>query len=291
LIRWLAVAALVLLLVPTQAAQVGPPVAEPFRDYYAQHQGIRVLGYPLTDLVEVDGYTAQYFEKGRIEDHRATEPNPNWQFTYGRLTAELLERDPQGSVTGTSITYDELQDAAAWRNRHAPPAGFRGGTTPMRGGTFVPYDPFLRPAPGSIVPSTFWRYINRTDLFPGGWLHDIGLPMTDAFMVSTYKYGEWRDILIQGFERTVLTYDPKNPASWQVERGNIGADALRTLPVPQPQGPIEIPPSGARVTLPLHILARLGQPGGQIVARLRWQDGTELLRVFPVMRGGTGRGC
>jgi hypothetical protein len=245
--HWLAAIALALLLpVAGQAAQSGPEVAEPFRDYYARHQGIRVLGYPLTGLVEDGGYAAQYFEKGRIEDHRGEAAAPAWAFMYGRLTAELLERDPQGSVTGTSITYGELQDAAAWRNRHAPPPGFRGGTAPTRGGTFVPYDPFLRPAPGSIVPATFWRYINRVDLFPGGWLHDIGLPMTDAFMVSTYKYGEWRDILIQGFERTVLTYDPQNPASWQVERGNIGADALRTLPAPQPQGPIESPPSGAR---------------------------------------------
>jgi hypothetical protein len=289
--QWLAAIALALLLpMAGQAAQSGPEVAEPFRDYYARHQGIRVLGYPLTGLVEDGGYAAQYFEKGRIEDHRGEAAAPAWAFMYGRLTAELLERDPQGSVTGTSITYGELQDAAAWRNRHAPPPGFRGGTAPTRGGTFVPYDPFLRPAPGSIVPATFWRYINRVDLFPGGWLHDIGLPMTDAFMVSTYKYGEWRDILIQGFERTVLTYDPQNPASWQVERGNIGADALRTLPAPQPQGPIESPPSGARVTLPLHMLAHVGQPGGQMVARLRWQDGTELLRVFPVLRGADGQG-
>jgi hypothetical protein len=44
------------------------------------------------------------------------------------------------------------------------------------------------------------------------------------------------------------------------------------------------------VTLPLHILARVGQPGGQVVARLRWQDGTELLRVFPVLRGVNGQG-
>jgi hypothetical protein len=287
--QWLVAIALALLLpVAGQAAQGGPEVAEPFRDYYARHQGIRVLGRPLTGLVETDGLAAQYFEKGRIEDHRGEAAAPTWAFMYGRLTAELIERDPQGSVTGASITYGDLQDAAAPRNRHAPPPGFRGGTVSMQGGVFVPYDPFLRPAPGSIVPPAFWRYINRADLFPGGWLHDIGLPMTDAFMVGAYKYGEWRDILIQAFERTVLTYDSQNPAGWQVERGNIGADALRTLP--QPEGPIEIPAAGARVTLPLHILARVGQPGGQLVARLRWQDGAELLRVLPVLRGADGQG-
>jgi hypothetical protein len=44
------------------------------------------------------------------------------------------------------------------------------------------------------------------------------------------------------------------------------------------------------VTLPLHILAHLGQPGGQLIARLRWQDGTELMRVLPVLRGADGQG-
>jgi len=108
-------------------------------------------------------------------------------------------------------------------------------------------DSELRPAPGYIVPPTFWRYINRAELFPGTWLHDIGLPMTDAFTARVYKYGEWRDIVVQAFERTVLTNDPKNPREWQIERGNIGADALRTLP--QPESPIAIPAAGARVTL------------------------------------------
>jgi Bacterial archaeo-eukaryotic release factor family 7 len=67
----------------------------------------------------------------------------------------------------------------------------------------------------------------------------------------------------------------------QVERGNIGADALRTLS-PQAETPVEIPAAGARVTLPLHILARIGQPGGQLIARLRWQDGTELVLLLAI---------
>jgi sporulation and spore germination protein len=158
----------------------------------------------------------------------------------------------------------------------------------VRTGTFIPYDPYLRPEPGYIVPLYFWSYLNRADLFPGGWLHDIGLPMTDAFQTTAVKNGTRRAITIQAFERTVLTFDPLNPSSWQVERGNIGADALHALP--QPASAIEIPSAGARVTLPLRILARLGSPGGQVVARLRWQDGTELLRVFPLLRGEDGQG-
>lgn len=55
-------------------------------------------------------------------------------------------------------------------------------------------------------------------------------------------------------------------------------------------GLIEIPAAGARVTLPIHILARVGQPGEQVVVTLRWQDGTELVQSFPVLRGEDGKG-
>jgi hypothetical protein len=290
-IQWLAAVTLALLLpAPVWAAQAGPGVAEPFRDYYNRHQGIRVLGYPLTDLIEVDGYPAQYFEKGRIEDHRGEATLPDWRFMYGRLTAELIEHDTLGSVNNTTITYADLRYYNDPSYRTPAPRNFAGGVMPVHDGMFVPYDPQLRPAPGYIVAPYFWAYITRRELFPGGWLHDIGLPMSDTFTAVTVKAGEQRTIFMQAFERTVLTYDMRNPAGWQVERGNIGADALRTLPPSQPVSPIAIPAAGARVTLPLHILARVGQPGTQMIARLRWHDGAELLRLFPILRGEDGRG-
>ncbi len=293
--RLLSIVALVALLAllpigAAQAWQVTPEVAAPFRDYYAQHQGIRVLGYPLTDLLEVGAYPAQYFEKGRIEDHQRDLTDPTWTFMFGRLTDELMARDVGGAVTGTNVTYGALADAHRLPARVPTPTGFAGETMTMRTGEFVPYDATLRPAPGYIVPLYFWAYINRTDLFPGGWLHDLGLPMTDAFQATAVKNGERRTISMQAFERTVLTYDPQNPPAWQVERGNIGADALRTLSLPQPTSMIAIPAAGERLTLPLHILARIGQPGGQLIARLRWQDGTELMRVLPILRGEDGQG-
>lgn len=271
-----------------RAAQSGPGVAAPFRDYYDRHQGMRVLGPPVTELVELAGYPAQYFEKGRIEDHRADGPSPIWQFQYGRLTAELIEQNPRGTVSGTALSYADLRAAADPAKRLAPPADFRGGTMPLGDGVFVPYDAALGRAPGLIVPLAFWGYINRADLFPGGWLHDIGLPLTDAFTTRALKAGQWRTITVQAFERTVLTNDPLNPSGWQIERGNIGSDALGALA--QPAGPIAIPAAGERVALPLHILAQVGTPGGQLIVRLRWQDGTELMRVLPVLRGADGQG-
>ena len=98
----------------------------------------------------------------------------------------------------------------------------------MQGGTFVPYDSNLRPAAGYVVRGEFWTYINRADLFPGGWVHDVGLPITAAQQVPVTKYlpdgPAQRTIWVQAFQRTVLTQDPENPPDWQVERANVGTD-------------------------------------------------------------------
>ncbi|MGC8873395.1 MAG: Gmad2 immunoglobulin-like domain-containing protein [Chloroflexia bacterium] len=53
---------------------------------------------------------------------------------------------------------------------------------------------------------------------------------------------------------------------------------------------IEMPVEGARATLPLHILARLGRPGEEVVVSLRWQDGTVLERSYTLRAGEDGRG-
>jgi hypothetical protein len=286
-VAWLTIIALILALVPGSAVWAGPQVAEPFRTYYEQHQGLRVLGYPLTGLVEAGGYVAQYFEKGRLEDHRSDPVDSDWAIMYGRLTAELIERGGNTTVSDTTLTYAMLQRQHAPTSRHAAPEDFIAGVAETPAGVFVPYNPELRPAYGYIVPYDFWDYITREDLFPAGWLHDIGLPMTDAFQARASKNGVLRELTVQAFERAVLTNDPQNPPDWQVERGNIGADAVRLLP---PLNIIEIPAPGARVTLPLHVLARVGQPGQSLVITVRWEDSTKLVRQSVVVQGEDGRG-
>jgi hypothetical protein len=53
---------------------------------------------------------------------------------------------------------------------------------------------------------------------------------------------------------------------------------------------IELPQSAAHVSLPVHILARIGVPGDKVTAELRWKDGTLLQRVLIVVAGEDGRG-
>jgi hypothetical protein len=53
---------------------------------------------------------------------------------------------------------------------------------------------------------------------------------------------------------------------------------------------IEIPLTASETTLPLHIMARVGEPNAQITALLRWGDGTQLDRAFTTLEGKDGRG-
>jgi hypothetical protein len=55
-------------------------------------------------------------------------------------------------------------------------------------------------------------------------------------------------------------------------------------------GGIEIPQAGAQAVLPLHILARVGQPGEQASVTLTWQDGTVLNSQLPILTGENGKG-
>lgn len=204
-----------------------------FRSHYDSHDGLRVMGRPIGPFLNLNSFPSQYLEKGRIEDHAAEVSDANWRFMYGLLVDELQEARAALPVGGevSSISYADLYGHSRPEARTAPPAGFTGGVAVNDDGSaFLRYHYELKPTAGHNVPKLYWDYLNRTDLFPGGWLHDIGLPITEAIWAVVDK-GEEKGmkILIQAFQRTVLTYDPANPPDWQVERANVGTDYQKAL--------------------------------------------------------------
>jgi hypothetical protein len=52
--------------------------------------------------------------------------------------------------------------------------------------------------------------------------YGTGLPVTEAYWARIDVGGVEHLVLIQAFERRVLTYTPDNPAGWRVEAGNVG---------------------------------------------------------------------
>lgn len=214
--------------------QVGvQPVATPFAAFYAERQGLRVLGNTLAPPQLEGGVMVQYFEKGRMESY-PDEPNPAWRFQYGLLVDELMAVGsplPVGGETST-LTYAGLLTLAQPSLRLEPSAGFTGGVETLSDGSvFIPFSAALAPEPGHVVPPDFWLYINDETLFPGGWLQDIGLPVTDPLEAVVDKGAMLgRRIVVQAFQRAILTFDPLNPPDYHVERANVGTDYARAFP-------------------------------------------------------------
>lgn len=69
--------------------ETGYTVQGDFWRFYNVYGGVESLGYPLTEEMVVDGWTVQYFEKGRLERHPENEPA--YRITVGWL-GELLQR-------------------------------------------------------------------------------------------------------------------------------------------------------------------------------------------------------
>ncbi|MGC8801438.1 MAG: TolB family protein [Chloroflexus sp.] len=85
---------------------------------------------------------------------------------------------------------------------------------------------------GHNIPKVFWDFMNqRGRVVENGrvvtapivdWLFAMGYPITDPYWVRAVVGDTEHDVLVQLFERRVLTYTPDNPAGYQVEMGNVG---------------------------------------------------------------------
>src|SRR5688572_3804556 len=216
-----------------------------FLNYYVQVDGPRTLGGAISPItLTVDGMPAQYFEKARLENRTSQNRtgNPAFNFEFGLLVDEMKAARSLRAVGGerSNVTYDTLQTESEEARREAPPAGFTGNVQVRADGSvFIPFTADLSPAPGHVVPNYFWEFMNRGDLFPGGWLHDIGLPITRALPAvvdkgriigTTINRVVNAPITIQAFQRSILTYDPANPEGFLTERANTGTDYMGVFP-------------------------------------------------------------
>ncbi len=83
------------------------------------------------------------------------------------------------------------------------------------------------------VASVFWDFVNSSGSiydngsYTTGSLFDnpfyaTGYPLTEAYWTNVLVGGVQKQVLVQVFERRVLTYTPSTDQGWQVEAGNVG---------------------------------------------------------------------
>jgi hypothetical protein len=97
---------------------------------------------------------------------------------------------------------------------------------------------------GHNIPNVFWDFMNQRGPVqvssPGGatsavmqtiplaedtildWEADLGYPITEPYWTNVKIGGASKWVLVQAFQRRVLTYVADNPPGWQVEMGNVG---------------------------------------------------------------------
>jgi hypothetical protein len=107
------------------------------------------------------------------------------------------------------------------------------GLGTVSGARYVYYDRTFK----RNIPEVFWNYLNQTGIIFNGttyttgpvfdWIATFGYPLTDAYWVNTRVGGVLKSVMVQIFERRVLTFTPGNPPGFQVEMGNIGQHYYR----------------------------------------------------------------
>ncbi len=144
--------------------------------------------------------------------------------TYADLATVVDQTQPDR--TGQAAT--SWLTPEGWRER--PEAASDPGVTFVR---YVTYTGPVGNPVGYNVPQVFWAFMTQPGLaWQNGaptpvdplfdWLFVLGYPIADPFWVQVRLRGEPTWVLVQPFERRILTYTPSNPPGWQVEMGNIG---------------------------------------------------------------------
>lgn len=140
---------------------------------------------------------------------------PGYGAFAGVATIENGYRDPQRLGERVAATID------------------RGGNLGLRGDLALPETEIVQynSVTGHNIPRVFWAFLNQSGPINDGrvttgpvvdWLFAMGLPITDPYWTRAQIGNTEQDVLVQLFERRVLTYVPSNPAGYQVEMGNVG---------------------------------------------------------------------
>lgn len=202
----------------------------------------------------------QYWAKSRMELTRtASDPVSREQVTNGLLVREMVTGRVQvGDKTFQALAPAAIPLAGdpANSNSKAPTyASLNRLTGPESDRTGQPVDKMLlkdgslAPAPAGLaqratlahfqaesghnIAGVFWNFLVNTHgpVFEQGqtvtgdavnWLSSFGPPLTEPYWTRTRVAGLEKEVLVQAFERRVLTFTPANPPALHIEITDAG---------------------------------------------------------------------
>ncbi len=206
----------------------------------------------------------QYFDKSRMEiNNPAGDKNNPYYVSNGLLTKEMISGqiqlgnnnfqnkapanigvagDPDDKIGVTYANLSRHLGAApnplnvviyATLNRNGDL-----GQNPYFGQYNISAIAFIKET-NHTVAQPFWDYLNSQGPVIGidgrtsnGALFNptfyaTGLPISEPYWTQVKVGGQVKDVLVQAFERRVLTYTPSNAPQWRVEMGNVGQHYYR----------------------------------------------------------------
>ncbi|HEU4326731.1 MAG TPA: GerMN domain-containing protein [Roseiflexaceae bacterium] len=194
--------------------ETGHTVGGRFLEYWRQHGGLAVFGYPLTEQMQEGGRSVQYFERQRFE--LAPENRPPYDVLLGRMGDEILRL--------RGIDWQSLPVASG------PTAGCRFFALTRHN--------VCDQATGAGFLSYWSNHGLEFDGRPGKSeaesLALFGYPLTEPQIVSDGKGGGYE---VQWFERARFEWHPGNPQPYRVLLGRLGAELLEgrgPRPTPEP---------------------------------------------------------
>jgi hypothetical protein len=142
--------------------------------------------------------------------------------------AKVATLAPGQNEAGPKVGQEVVQFLSADGTVSTRPPQMRPGTLPK----FQYYEPTTR----HNIPDVFWSFMNQRGIvYEGGrfregqlmnWVYTLGYPLTEPYWIDIYIVGAKTTakttVMMQAFQRRVLTYNPSNPPGWQVEMGNVG---------------------------------------------------------------------
>ena len=258
----------------------------------------------------------EYLDKGRMElnDPAADRESP-WFVTSGLLVREMVQGQIQVGAeemltrapAQVRVAGDAVSDATPTFAAFAPHLGRVQDRRGEVAAELIAADSTLSrisivadiellagrefdEVTGHTIPAVFADWPRRTGpVYEDGLLRDaplmdpifvLGRPITEAYWVDATIAGKAARVLVQLFERRVLTYNPANPPEWRVEMGNVGRAYFQWRYGSSPPGPAVAArstgpkvtvagwnwPPGLPVTVKVELLGAEGPVGGPVTA-------------------------
>jgi hypothetical protein len=200
----------------------------------------------------------QYFDKGRMEiNNPDADPADPWFVTFGLLAQELINQyiqvgeseflshqpadiplvgDVDDEDTPTYASFQRVmgprfpdltgEDALDMLKRDGQVGIYAG---PQHAEARLVH--FFEPT-GHNIPAVFWEFLNaRGEVYEEGeytvaplmdWQRMVGQPITEPYWIKARIDGVEHDVLVQVYQRRILTYNPALPDVDQIDMIDVG---------------------------------------------------------------------